>query len=150
VVTKVIDGDTIEINSTSGATRVRLIGIDAPEQDTPGGSPASHWADRSTAYLRARLEGKRALFLLEPTQTRDRWGRLLAYVYLSDSDLLNLDIVRDGQAYADRRFKHTFRPQFEMAENEARNKKRGLWKDVTEDQMPEWRKKWLREVQVSR
>jgi endonuclease YncB( thermonuclease family) len=68
---------------------------------------------------------------------------LLAYVYLSDLDCLNLDMVRDGRAYADRRYRHTFRPQFELAEAEARKKQRGLWKDLTEEQIPPWRREWL-------
>ena len=57
----------------------------------------------------------------------------------------DLDIVRDGQAYADRRFRHTLRPQFELAEGDARKHARGLWKDVKEEQMPPWRQRWLAE-----
>ena len=98
-------------------------GIDAPESDM-------YWGDRATEYMRARALNRPVTLRLESTQTRDRYKRLLAYVYLSDTDCLNLDVIRDGQAYADRRFRHTFRPQFEMAEAEARKKKRGLWKDL--------------------
>lgn len=68
---------------------------------------------------------------------------MLAYVYVGDSDNLNLDLVRDGEAYADRRFRHSMRPQFERAEAEARKANRGLWKEVTEAQMPPWRRDWL-------
>ena len=58
---------------------------------------------------------------LEPTQTRDKYKRLLAYVHLADNETLNLALVRDGQAYADRRFRHTMRADFEQAENAARS-----------------------------
>lgn len=147
VVTHVTDGDTLRVGfgEASEETTVRLLGIDAPElTDVSTGRPA-HWADRARKYVEARAAGKTVTLRLEPTQSRDRYDRLLAYVYLSDGDCLNLDIVRDGQAYADRRFRHSYRPQYEMAENEARRKKRGLWKDVTEDQMPPWRRAWLHE-----
>ena len=145
VVSRVIDGDTIHIKSNEGSseTIVRLIGIDAPELHDPGTSQPAYWSDRARAYLDARASGKPVTLRLEPIQTRDRYGRLLAYVYLSDADCLNADLIHDGQAYADRRFRHSYRPQYEQAESEARRKQRGLWKDVTEDQMPAWRRAWL-------
>jgi micrococcal nuclease len=150
LVTRVADGDTITVRSPAGDTQVRLLGVDAPEVYRDGQSYPDHWADRAAAYMRARAEGRYVTLQLDPPQTRDRYDRLLAYVYLSDTDCLNMDLVRDGQAYADRRFKHAFKPQYEMAENEARKKGRGLWKDVTVEQMPPWRREWLRELESRR
>lgn len=146
VVTHVIDGDTIDVAAHPGAklTRVRLLGIDAPELHGTDGQP-EFWAEAATKYAVVRSDGKAVTLRLEPTETRDRYGRLLAYVYLSDSEMLNLSLVRDGQAYADRRFRHTMRPQFEQTENAARKKGTGLWKDVAIAQMPEWRQRWLDE-----
>jgi micrococcal nuclease len=144
LVTRVADGDTITVRSPSGETRIRLLGVDAPELRSKGSSTPDHWAERSATYARGRSEGKFVTLKLDSTQTRDRYQRLLAYVYLSDTDCLNLALVRDGQAYADRRFNHTYRAQYEMAENEARKKKRGLWKDLTVEQMPAWRREWLK------
>jgi len=145
VVTKVVDGDTVHVKATvSGAEeKVRLIGIDAPELHFNHKSPPDYWAEQATKYLTDRSLGKTITLKIEPTQTRDRYGRLLGYLYVTDTDNLNADMVRDGQAYADRRFKHTFRPQFEQAEAEARKKQRGLWKNVQKNQMPPWRQKWL-------
>jgi endonuclease YncB( thermonuclease family) len=57
---------------------------------------------------------------------------------------LNFDMIRDAQAFADRRVKCSMLGHFEQAENEARKKKRGIWKDLTEDQMPPWRREWLK------
>ena len=146
IVSRVIDGDTLDVAPAAGAkpTRVRLLGVDAPEMHTDAG--AEHWADAATRYASARSSGKLVTLKLEPTQTRDRYGRLLAYVYLSDAESLNLALVRDGQAYADRRFKHTMRFQFEQAETAARKKGTGLWKDVRPDAMPAWRQRWLKDV----
>jgi micrococcal nuclease len=130
----------------TGETRVRLLGVDAPELQRDGQPAPDHWADRAAAYTRARAAGKFVTLQLDQPQTRDKYDRVLAYVYLSDTDCLNADLIRDGQAYADRRFKHTFKPQYELAENEARKKGRGLWKDVTVEQMPPWRQEWLKSL----
>jgi micrococcal nuclease len=146
VVTHVADGDTITVRPTAGGpeTRVRLLGVDSPElhsRDDP--NHADYWAQEAKRYTVTRLEHKAVTLRLEQTETRDRYRRLLAYVYVNDSDNLNLDLVRDGQAYADRRFRHSMKWQFERAEGEARKAGRGLWKGVTESQMPPWRRDWL-------
>jgi endonuclease YncB( thermonuclease family) len=145
LITSIQDGDSVTLHPAAGGptTRVRLFGIDTPEtHDKRTGQPA-YWSKQATGYLSGRTKDRNVTVRLETTQTRDRYGRLLAYLYLTDTDNLNLDLVRDGQAYADRRFPHTFKAQFEQAENDARTKGRGLWKEVTEEQMPEWRQKWL-------
>ena len=74
---------------------------------------------------------------LDATQTRDKYRRLLAYLYLDDTENVNLALVRDGHAYAHRMYPHAQRRQFEQAEDEARGKGRGLWAEVTEPQMPD-------------
>src|SRR5688500_19488811 len=51
----------------------------------------------STKYAIARSERKTITLRLEPTQTRDKYKRLLAYVHLADNETLNLALVRDGQ-----------------------------------------------------
>jgi len=151
-VARVVDGDTlrVRVDGDDAETVVRLIGIDAPELRSTDGSPAEHFAQQAADYARKRAAGRRVLLRLEPTRTRDRYDRLLAYVWLSESESLNLALVRDGFAYADRRFNHTYRALFEQAENEARKKQRGLWKDVTEAQMPAWRREWLGERREDR
>lgn len=150
LVAKVVDGDTIRIASHEGETKVRLIGVDAPEMNYTERKPPAHFAEQATRYLLGRCEGRTVTIRLDQTQTRDRYGRLLAYIYITDAEMLNLALVRDGLAYADRRFKHTYRPQFEMAENDARRRNRGLWRDVRVDQMPAWRQEWLRDIRPLR
>ena len=146
IVTRVVDGDTIDVaaHPVASPTRVRLLGIDAPELRDAGGKP-EHWADAAKRYAGARSANRTVTLRLEPTQTRDRYRRLLAYVHLSDAETLNFALVRDGQAYADRRFRHTMRGDYEQAENAARKKGAGLWKDVAVSQMPAWRQRWLAE-----
>lgn len=146
-VSKVVDGDTIDIQTPDGLpdTRVRLIGMDAPELVDSSTSLPAHWAEKSDSYLRARIGGRSVTLRLEPVETRDRYGRLLAYIYLTDGDCINMDMVRTGHAYADRRFMHSWRAQYEQVENEARKKERGLWAGLTELDMPAWRRVWLNE-----
>jgi micrococcal nuclease len=81
-VTHVVDGDTIDVRLTSGVDeRVRLIGIDTPERGVCG-------AARATAYASALASGRRATLVGDPTQARrDRYGRLLAYVWVDGRDL---------------------------------------------------------------
>ena len=144
-VERVIDGDTLIIRPPSGTaeTSVKLIGVDAPRPGADPGTPSDYWADRACGYARARAEGKPVTLRLDDTQTRDAAGRLMAYLYLSDEEMLNEALIRDGQVYADRRYPHTLGGKFERMENEARASARGLWKGVTEDHMPEWRRQWL-------
>lgn len=146
-VVRVIDGDTlrVRVGDRDAEVTVRLIGIDAPELRPRDGEGPEHFAQQATDYARTRAENRRVLLQLEPPRTRDRYDRLLAYAWLSESESLNLALVRDGYAYADRRFNHTYRALFEQAENEARKKRRGLWKEITEEQMPAWRRQWLSE-----
>lgn len=142
---RVIDGDTIAIrNGHSDEVRVRLLGIDAPEMHAGTGEPPDYWAVNATDALR-RLAARSVTLQLEPTQTRDRYGRLLAYIYADDTDNINLDLIRQGHVYADRRFPHTQRRPFEQAEAQARERKLGLWKNVQESQMPAWRQRFVGE-----
>jgi micrococcal nuclease len=146
VVTRVVDGDTVRVRLTPAAADepVRLLGIDAPEvsrdDDAPG--PA-HWGPEAAAHLRRLLDGRTVTLRLDTTGTRDKYRRLLAYVYVGDGENVNLSLVRDGHAYAHRSFPHSLGRQFEQAEDEARGKGRGLWAGVAEAQMPAWRQRWL-------
>lgn len=138
---KVIDGDSFLIPRLGHTETVHLLGVDAP---------ATHWSAEAKSYLESRLKGRMATLKLDGTQTRDERGRLLAYVYITDGDCLNVDMVRDAQAFADRRVKHTLRSSIEQAENEARKKRRGMWNDLTDDQQPAWRLEWLRALRHKR
>jgi micrococcal nuclease len=141
-VVRVVDGDTIVIRTAGGQQEhVRLRGIDAPELARDD-RPAHFWGPESTNYLKKRLDRQRVILQIDGTETRDKYGRLLAFVYHPENNCVNLDLVRDGQAYADRRFTSFMRSQLEQAETEARKRGRGLWKDVKAEQMPEWRQRW--------
>jgi endonuclease YncB( thermonuclease family) len=134
-----IDGDTVRVRTAAGEdVLVGLLGVDAPKL------PAEHWARRSLDYTKARLVGREVTLRVEPTESADGRGRVLAYVYGTDADVINADIIRDGQAYADRRVRHPLAKQFEQLEIEPRKKQRGLWQGLRDDDMPRWRREWLK------
>jgi endonuclease YncB( thermonuclease family) len=137
-VSRALDGDSFVL-ADDRDTQVTLLGVDAPE-------PGTHFADQAASYLAGRLRNARVLLRLDGTQTRDERNRLRAYVYLLDTDLLNADIIRDGRAYADRRIWHPFAPSLAQQETDARKNDRGLWQDLTDEQMPPWRREWLRSL----
>jgi micrococcal nuclease len=137
-VVAVTSGEVITVLHKRERHEVRLIGVDAPD-------PGEHWHEQSREYTKARIHGRQVMLKLDSTETRDEHGRLLAYVFFSPGDNINLDLVRNGLAYADRRVSHTHRAEFEQIETPARTRGRGLWRDVTESQMPAWRREWLAE-----
>jgi endonuclease YncB( thermonuclease family) len=134
LVTDVASGDTLRVRSPDGKTEtlVGLLGIVAPHA-------GEYWAGPSRDYVAERLMGKPITLLLEPPRKRDETGRLMAYVFPSDSDNLNVDLVHDGMARADRREPCLLRSLIEPAEADARKKHRGLWKDAMSSPMPSWR-----------
>jgi len=129
-----IDGDTIEIEYKGKAAKVRLIGVDTPETVHPN-KPVERYGKEASAFTAKLVEGKSVRIEFdqanEASQNRDKYGRLLAYVYLPDDTLLNDRIIRDGYGHA--YTKYPFDPekldQFRAAEKEARENKRGMWAD---------------------
>ncbi|HEX8322274.1 MAG TPA: thermonuclease family protein [Tepidisphaeraceae bacterium] len=143
IVRRVVDGDTIVVDGPGMENEhVRLRGVDAPEV-AHGGQPDMHFGPQAKQYLAGRLTGKPITLKFDGTEKRDRYQRLLGYVYLDETDCVNVALVRDGMAYVDRRFKTMLQSQLEQSETQARNKGVGLWKDVTTEQQPPWRQKWL-------
>jgi micrococcal nuclease len=95
-VVSITDGDTIRVQLASGREeRVRYIGVDTPEL-AHFGDPDECFGARATAY-NARLVGGRTVRLVRDVEPRDRYGRLLAYVYAGRT-FVNAELVRAGYA----------------------------------------------------
>lgn len=142
VVDRVIDGDSLVLD---GGMQVRLLGIDAPEiHDDHGRNhrnalrfKANPDAVKTTAAtaketLRKWSEGKPVRIETDPENARsnhlDDYGRLLAYVFLEEDDLsLNARMVKEGQAFVYRKFKHARRTDFMRYERDAKRKHKGIW-----------------------
>jgi len=142
-VSKVVDGDTIDINIPDGKfshTRVRLWGVDTPETKNER-SPAMYFAPEASEFTKELTLGKDVRLYLDKAKTRGKYGRLLAYVQLPDGRFLNVILVAEGYGYADLRFGHKFFHKYKRLEDAARRSKKGLWKKVTREQLPQWLKR---------
>jgi micrococcal nuclease len=126
-VLRVVDGDTIRVRLDGRTERVRYIGVDTPESVKPG-TPVECFAKRAAA-ANADLVAGREVRLVGDVERRDRYGRLLAYVYREpDGAFVNAALVRDGYART-----LTIAPnvaharQLAQLARAARERGRGLW-----------------------
>lgn len=133
-VVRVVDGDTVvvEIRRPSGGLKsretVRLIGVDAPELGR-GSRPADPGGPESAAAARALLKGREVLLSFD-RELRDRYGRVLAYLYTPEGDCLNLTLVRTGAARALLKYPFAFSAAFAAAEREARADRIGIFSEL--------------------
>jgi micrococcal nuclease len=96
-VVRVVDGDTVVVETGGHEERVRYIGVDTPESVKPG-TPVQCFAKAASAENRRLIEG-REVRLVQDAEARDRYGRTLAYVYrASDGLFVNAELVRRGYA----------------------------------------------------
>lgn len=125
-VERVIDGDTILIKINGKEERIRLIGIDAPESVHPDETKNTHCGTIASEFTKSRLEGKQVT-IEKDIQERDKYGRLLAYVYL-DGVMFNKTLVEEGMAQVS-----TYPPNVKYADEflelqrHARENNIGLW-----------------------
>jgi endonuclease YncB( thermonuclease family) len=143
-VTRVVDGDTLHLDIPDGTdrtTKVRLIGIDAPEMGF-GGKEPMYFAREATTFATNLTRGKAVtVYLDQMAGSRDKYGRLLAYIAMPDGRILNEQLLADGYAYADTRFRHSHFHKYRQLEASARAVKAGLWAKVSPDRFPAWRQK---------
>lgn len=130
-VTSFADGDTFSVDMNGTTEKIRLIGVDTPETHDPRksvqcfGQAASAFTKNLVANNRVRLEA-------DPTNTdRDRYNRLLRYVYLPDGRLVNAEIIKQGYGFAYTYFPFTKLEEFRAYEKLAREGNLGLWGDCT-------------------
>lgn len=145
-VTKVIDGDTLDIDIPDGNynyTRIRLWGIDTPETKDPRTGPMYFGKEASDFATKLAIGKQVTIYLEKEKNPRDKYRRLLAYIQLPDGKFLNEELLSEGYAYADLRFKHGLYNKYKQLESVARSQKKGLWANVTPEQMPQWRQKRL-------
>jgi micrococcal nuclease len=127
-VTRVVDGDTIHVDLGGSDETVRYIGIDTPESVKPG-TPVQCFAQQASA-ANARLVRGQDVRLRFDAERRDRYGRLLAYVYRADDGrFVNAQLLRDGDARTLRIPPNVrYAARFSALADAARRADRGLWK----------------------
>jgi micrococcal nuclease len=127
-VVRVVDGDTIYVQLAGRVEKIRYIGVNTPEIHHPikGEEPGG----REAADVNRRIVGGQRVRLELDVRTRDRYGRLLAYVWVGDM-MVNAELVRLGYAQV-----MTLPPNvryqnlFVKLQREARDAGRGLWRPV--------------------
>ena len=96
-VQRVVDGDTVVVRAGGRSERVRLIGVDTPETVDPR-KPVQCYGPEASAHTKERLAPGTRVTLEPDAEARDKYGRLLAYVYVGgvryDDELLRLGYAR--------------------------------------------------------
>jgi len=123
-VKKVVDGDTLLL--TNGEY-VRLIGVDTPETKHPQ-KPVEYFEKEAFQFTKGMVERRRSgLNMTRPGETDTIVS--LAYVYLLDGSFLNAEIIKQGYGFAYNKYPFKYMEEFRRYEREARENRRGLWKE---------------------
>jgi len=126
-VVRIIDGDTIEAVCDGRTDRIRLNGIDCPERRQPFGS-------RAKKFVSSLVFGQTVTVIV---RGRDRYGRTIGDVVLSDGRSLNQELVRAGLAWHYTQYSSD--TTLSRLEREARARKEGLWVDARPVAPWDWR-----------
>lgn len=122
-----VDGDTIIVNMNGHDETIRFVGIDTPETHKPN-TPVQCFGPEAATYTKQRIDNKRVRLVSDPLSTnRDRYKRLLRYVYLPDGTNFNLELISKGYAFYYPYFPFTKSSDFEQSEKSAINNQLGLW-----------------------
>jgi micrococcal nuclease len=127
----VVDGDTVKVSlavrpkGLAEREIIRLIGVDTPET-VDRRKPVQPFGKEASAYTRRRLLDQ-DVYLAFDWDLRDKYNRLLAYVYLAKGGCFNAELVREGYAHAYLTYAFQFTEEFRGLERKARESRRGLW-----------------------
>jgi len=129
-VSSVIDGDTIQVVIDGKKETLRLIGIDTPETVDPR-KPVQCFGKEASAKAKSLLTGKSVGLEADPTQgERDKYQRLLRYVFLEDGTNFNKLMISEGYAHEyTYNTPYKYQSEFKQAQKEAEASKVGLWAD---------------------
>lgn len=133
IVSEVIDGDTLRLAS---GEKVRLLGIDTPESRSTA-KDLEFYGKEASAFCTDLLTGKAVRLEFEEERT-DKYGRLVAYVFLDDGTLVNALLIKEGYARYLGAFRFSRKQEFRSLHQEAKAVGRGLWD-------PEGRKRFREE-----
>ena len=127
-VLRVVDGDTIEVNINGKTEKLRLIGLDTPETVDPR-KPVECFGVEASNKAKELLQDKKVKLKNDISQgERDKYNRLLRYVYMEDGTLFNKLMIESGYGH-----EYTYvipyehQEEFMQAETYARENNLGLW-----------------------
>ncbi|MFH1231012.1 MAG: thermonuclease family protein [Planctomycetota bacterium] len=127
-VSRVVDGDTVDIIFNNNDIRIRLIGVDTPETVHPK-KPVEAYGKEASNFLNNLLKGEEVYLEYETVNPEyDKYGRLLAYLYrVPDGLFVNLEIIRQGYGHAYTKYPFKYMELFLAYEKRARENEKGLW-----------------------
>lgn len=121
------DGDTIVVDMGGTSERVRLVGVDTPETHHPD-KPVQCFGQAASDFTSQLLSGKAVRLESDKQSTnRDRYDRLLRYVYTESGELLNKKLITEGYGFAYTSFPFDKSNEFRAAEDQAKQNGAGLW-----------------------
>ncbi len=146
-VVNVVDGDTLDLGQVDAfmdkpVTRIRLWGVDTPETVKPN-TPRQHFGPQASEFTGGFCLGKTVrIELVKDRNTRDKYGRLLAYVFSDPNDYLNqclnAELIRQGYGYYDPRYYHPRKVEFAELQRNARQDGKGLWAGAVKKDLPRY------------
>ncbi len=131
-VSKITDGDTVHVIIEGKDETVRLLGINTPETVDPRRT-VECFGKEASLRMKEIAQGKIVRLEYDDTQDlRDTYGRLLAYAYLEDGQMINRKMIAEGYAY-EYTYLTPYKYQREFRESQyvAQSAKRGLWNENT-------------------
>ncbi len=121
------DGDTIVVDMNGTSETVRFIGVDTPEVKDPR-KPVQCFGRAASDFTKNLIGSNPVRLEADPENTnRDRYNRLLRYIYLPDGKLINAEIIKQGYGFAYTAFPFTKKEEFKAYETQARDANKGLW-----------------------
>ncbi len=126
-ISRFIDGDTIAVDMNGTVETIRMIGMDTPETHKPN-TPVQCYGPNAAGYTKQLIGAGKVRLQADPLNTnRDRYNRLLRYVYLQDGTLLESKLITDGYAFEYPLFPFSKSAEFTADEQAAKQAGRGLW-----------------------
>jgi micrococcal nuclease len=128
-----VDGDTVRVRIPNppeglGAVEtIRMLGVDTPETVHPS-RPVERFGKEASEFTRMSLLDKEVRLCFD-WDLRDRYGRLLAYIFTGQGECFNARIIREGYGHAYISYTFQFMDEFKALEAESRRAKNGLWGD---------------------
>ena len=131
-VTSITDGDTIKVDINGAIETIRFIGIDTPETKDPG-KPVKCFGKEASSKMQSLVQSKSVRLAADPSQDdRDKYGRLLRFVFLEDGRNVGYEMIKVGYAHEYTYDKvYQYHTQFKAAESAARDSLLGLWSAET-------------------
>lgn len=126
-IARFVDGDTIVVDMDGKQETIRMIGVDTPETHKPN-TPVQCYGPAAAAYTKHLISNNKVRLQADSKSTnRDRYNRLLRYVYLPDGQMVETALIQNGYGFAYLDFPFDMSGDFAKYQDQARAASKGLW-----------------------